>query len=746
MVEQEAGKRIYNWKRQWRVLRLLQIAALSLGISLLVAASLIHLFSWATWATLIFVLVFLVAFLAVNLLYPFWKINEEGISRYLDRQFPQLEESSGILLKPLDELSGLERLQQQKINALLSTIPAPMAPLRKLGMAVLVLIIGAGLSFFISSLKPLGHALATYQNQGQSKVVKERIPSQIASFSLSISPPAYTRLPEQQQQQFSVKTATGSLLKWEIRTNEPVKKLKLIFNDKEVASLRSVDGMGIEWRFLKTIHQSGFYQVELDGKKSDLYQLTVIPDLPVSIRIIQPKPHTTIDFGQPQRLNLSLQLNDDYGIKDASISATMASGKGEGVSFTEKKLLFNTGFNNGKSMALQKTIDLKSLGMKPGDELYFFVKALDNHGQTSRSDVYFVSIVDTTELMSMAGMTNGVNLVPEYFRSQRQIIMDTEKLLDEQPRITEESFKNRSNGLGIDQRLLRLRYGKFLGEETETEIGVGHDHDQEEGHAKDKGHKKEEEHSKEEGHAHEEGEEHHEEQETKKTEKFGDVKAIMDSYSHKHDIAEDATFFEPELKAQLKAVLTEMWSSELRLRTYKTRDALPFEYKALRLLKDLQQKSRAYVAKTTVKVAQLKEEKRLSGELDKIGQPLQKSTFEESDKKKELLKRALSALESRKTGLVFKTDELSLLRETEKYMVVAASDNPAVFLPALKGWRKLTTGTYTSEKEIAKVQGAIGKMIGQEQAVPQLPSAPPASGLYRKYFNALKKGGATNGI
>ena len=77
MVEQEAGKRIYNWKRQWRVLRLLQIAALSLGISLLVTASLIHLFSWATWATLIFVLVFLVAFVLINLLYPFWKINEE---------------------------------------------------------------------------------------------------------------------------------------------------------------------------------------------------------------------------------------------------------------------------------------------------------------------------------------------------------------------------------------------------------------------------------------------------------------------------------------------------------------------------------------------------------------------------------------------------------------------------------------------------------------------------------------------
>ncbi|RQO66219.1 hypothetical protein DBR43_28735 [Pedobacter sp. KBW06] len=739
MVEQEAGKRIYRWKRQWRILRVLQLIALSLGFALLICAVLVHMFPFAEWETVIFVSLFGIAFVIFNLIHPFWKIDAPGIARYLDRQFPELEESTGILLRPSNELSLLERLQQQKIKTLLTRIQTPATPLKKLGLSILVMITGFGFSFMISHFKLVNYSPETYSQEARPGVIKERVPAQIASFSLKISAPAYTGLPERKQQQFSVKAATGSLLKWEIRTNEPVKKLKLIFNDREVASLRSADGLGIAWSFLKAIHQPGFYQLELDGKKSDLYQLELIPDLPVSIRITQPKAHTTIDFGQPQRLSLTLHLNDDYGIKDAAISATMASGKGEGVSFTEKKLLFNTAFNNSKSMSLSKTINLKSLGMKPGDELYFFVKALDNHGQTSRSDVYFVSIVDTAELMSMAGMTNGINLVPEYFRSQRQIIMDTEKLLNEKPGITEESFKNRSNALGIDQRLLRLRYGKFLGEETETAIGADHDHDHGEGHVHEEGH------AHEEGHEHE-GEEHHEEKETKATPKFGDVKAIMDSYAHKHDIAEDATFFEPELKAQLKAVLTEMWSSELQLRTYKTREALPFEYKALRLLKDLQQKSRAYVAKTTVKVAQLKEEKRLSGELDKIAQPLQKSSSEPLDKKTALLKRALSALESRKAGAAFNTEELSLLRETEKYMVVAASDNPAVFLPALKGWRKLMTGSNSPEKEIEKVQGAIGKIIGQEQAVPQLPSAPPASNLYRKYFNALKKGEGANGI
>src|ERR1700712_3403297 len=97
---------------------------------------------------------------------------------------------------------------------------------------------------------------------------------------------------------------------------------------------------------------------------------------------------------------------------------------------------------------------------------------------------------------------------------------------------------------------------------------------------------------------------------------------FQDAYTDKHDNAEDATFLEPAVKEQLKATLTEMWKAELQLRMYKPAEGLPFEYKALSLLKDLQQKSRAYVAKTSYKSPVLKAEKRLSGDLSKITQPV----------------------------------------------------------------------------------------------------------------------------
>ena len=61
--------------------------------------------------------------------------------------------------------------------------------------------------------------------------------------------------------------------------------------------------------------------------------------------------------------------------------------------------------------------------------------------------------------------------MPEYFRSQRQIIIDSEKLLREKKCIAKETFNARSNSLAYDQKVLRLRYGEFLGEEFESGIG-----------------------------------------------------------------------------------------------------------------------------------------------------------------------------------------------------------------------------------------------------------------------------------
>jgi hypothetical protein len=456
------------------------------------------------------------------------------------------------------------------------------------------------------------------------------------------------------------------------------------------------------------VQQPGFYQVKIDSQWSELYKIEVVKDKPPVIQVRSPKQQTLIELGQPKQVLADVVLSDDYGVANAHLVATIASGSGEAVKFKEQQIGFG-GFAQGRlQQQLQQRISLTGLGMQPGDELYLYVTATDNHAQQTRSDVFIITLEDTAQLMSMDGLANTLNIKPEFFRSQRQIIIETEQLLKDRSTLTAEQFNNKSNDLGIDQRLLRLRYGKFLGEENNTSIGEKHE-GEEEGH-----------------------EEEHEAP-------FGDVEAIMDQYAHKHDIAEDATFFDPETKKQLKATLAEMWNAEGKLRLYKPAEALPFEYKALRLLKDLQQKSRVYVAKTSSKTAPLKPaEKRLTGDLAKIGSPVVKEERKPVNDAAMVLRKTLGVLEQIKFDPVVTNESRVLLQQGAMQLATSATANPAAYLDALQSLKRVEGGNANS-KDIAVAQKGLQQLLNTPAIAPYKPVVAPSTGLSKQYFNQLKK-------
>jgi hypothetical protein len=108
----------------------------------------------------------------------------------------------------------------------------------------------------------------------------------------------------------------------------------------------------------------------------------------------------------------------------------------------------------------------------------------------------------------------------------------------------------------------------------------------------------------------------------------------LEAYVHAHDESELSTFLDANVKAKLKEALTNMWEAELYLRTYRPNEALPFEYKALKLIKEVKRASRIYVERMGFEPPPIDEEKkRLTGDLDKIDaqtteDELQKQTFE----------------------------------------------------------------------------------------------------------------------
>jgi len=697
MAKAGGAEIILQLKKEWQRKAILSNLLLSFAITLPVYAVLYKLFSASVfWAAALLAITFAI----LSFINRLWRLNEWQVSRFLNATTPSLEESTQLVLQPIDSFSLLEKLQRRKVETVLGNLSIEYPFKKKLKTIFWLFIAGVIASVIIAKLP-----LTTTVNQAKKEksaninTVPETVLPEIKKTTVTIIPPTYTNRAKKQQDRFNVQAEEGATVLWNLQTTVSPKNMKLIFNDGTNLNL-TYNEKSQNWEAQKTIQASGFYQVSIDGKLSELYRIEMIKDQKPIITVQSPKPSTTIAYGQPEKALLSVSINDDYGINQSYISATVSSGQGEAVKFNEQRLSFADFSAGRQTYRLQKTIDCKALGMKPGDELYFFVSAKDSKQQESRSDVYIVTLEDTTGLFTMEGLATALDIKPELFRSQRQIIIETEQLLKDKPNISEEEFKKKSNDLGTDQKLLRLRYGKFLGEETDTEIGGSHGHEEENG-----------------------------------TE---DVEAMQDQYSHKHDNAEDATFFDAATKKQLKETLNEMWKAELQLRTMKPKDALPFEYKALRLLKDLQQQSRVYVAKTGAKVNPLKPEKRLSGDLSAIQQPIAQRSVQTKNTIVEIRK-ALGVLEQLKYKGVVEANSQTILQEAFQELSSRAANEPAVYLTALAALRKIMNDEFRL-KDIVQAQAGLQKMVASVERLPSVKTTTLME-LQKNYFSNLNKVG-----
>ncbi|MGZ3813098.1 MAG: DUF4175 family protein [Mucilaginibacter sp.] len=659
--------------------------------------------SW-WWSTLFFVL-FVGCIAAFK---KWWRVDIRTITTFLNLKYPELEESAGLALKHPNELNLLEKLQLSKVEKALDAVPVAQKQfLHRLKLSILfflaALAFGLEITWMHDHWKNAGFELFERPVVAAKNAAPEKLLPQIGSVNLTITPPAYTRKPQREQDKFTLEAEEGSTITWEVKLNETAKQVTLVFNTGEKLTLKNTASNTV-YNGQKMIAKSGFYQVEIDGKQSDFYQVQAIKDNPPVIHIKTPQQYTYIDAGEAPKVAITAAIDDDYGVSNAFIYATVAKGSGEAVKFKEQRIDFPTSFNNhGKHYDLQKLINLPVLNMEPGDELYFYIQVQDNHNQQSRSDVYIVSIQDTAQLLSMDGLLSGLNIKPEYFRSERQIILDSERLLRERDSISAEAFNNRSNDLGTDQKLLRLRYGKFLGEESESEIDPKEAQNDAIGDVKN----------------------------------YGNAAVILDKYTDKHDNAEDAQFFDPGVKAQLKATLTEMWKAELQLRLHNPQAALPFEYKALRLLKDLQQKSRMYVAKTAYNPSPLKMEKRLSGDQDKIIQPVNHQDIKSDNAQVDALKNAIHILEQLKSGNLLGNADLHTLQLTNQQLSEKASSQPGIYLPAVSALRRIISTGKANNDDAGTVEKAIERLLPAGKPIPSVSQSSADMGLSDGYYKNL---------
>jgi hypothetical protein len=686
--------------KRWRIQALLYCGLLALAVTLVFWAVLHLVWAWPWWTGL-FVLGG--SFVPALAFYPFWRLTLADIAVFLDGQLPELEDSCGLLLRPAVELSGLERLQVTRVEERFGRLKMPRPFRRRLWVATgwlgLAVVVNVGVGW-IGKLRMMDMGGGRVEAGRALKAKGSRRSGGLAglkSVRVRVVAPAYTGKAVREQHELTIQAEVGAVVDWELETSAAVDTVSFLVNDSVRWFLHPSDSGRTLWRLSKPALRPGFYQVKVGAAVSALYKFELIPDEAPRIVISRPKPYTVVDYGEPEVIPLEVELRDDYGIVDASVMATVSSGKGEAVTFKEQELRWGKSFG-GRAYDLTRALDLPALGLKPGDELYFYCKARDNHGQETKTETYIISLADTAQLMSLEGMTLATDVKPEFFRSERQIIMETELLLSRKDTITVSAFNAKSNDLGIDQKLLRLRYGKFLGEEAEEGGAAGLD--------------------------------------TVDFGAFGDATKILDVYTDKHDNAEDATYFEPGVKAQLKATLNEMWNAELRLRISKPKEALPYCYKALRLLKDLQQQSRAFVSKTGVRTTPLNPDKRLTGELGAIVPPRQQVVKVVGVSEEDILRSSLAVLEGMRRGMALSVGDGGLLLQVERRLGDAAAASPGKFLTGYVALKKIMDA---GAGDFVVAERGIVALLPMAQPSPRVRRGVADGGLEALYFGFISK-------
>jgi hypothetical protein len=616
------------------------------------------------------------------------------------------EYSLGLLDKEQPNLA--EQLQLERLYAQVAAQPAPRVLFTRLWPYGLVLAAAFLLRWGIPYLGSQPAEVRNLTSQMMTSESKQQLPMGVKSMRVYIQPPAYSGLPATETTDLNISALAGSKITWQVDLlNAQGLTLRLADSRNQEVPFREVKG---QFEYSDRLMRSGLYTLKAYRGDSlvlqtDFYRLEAQPDLPPKITPASKEFYRYHLLNDPKKVTVAAKISDDFRVQQAFIVATMARGSGENVKFREVRLPLTP--SSFKEANLTKVLDLNALQFAPGDELYYYWAAVDNRQPEpnfTKSDTYFIVYRDTTQLEEAELATMAVNRMPEYFRSQRQIIIDTEKLIAKRKKISSKEFNSTSNEIGFDQKVLRLRYGQFMGEEFETDIGGGalpadgdagsllegfmHKHDTEEEHASQ---------VEAPGHDHNHGA-------VAPNEQQDPLVALMEQYVHSHDDGEVNTFYDQSTRSLLKMALEQMWQSELHLRLYEPEKALPYENKALEYLKSAQQKARTYVKKSGFDPPPLKEkETRLTGKLDKVNDRFeQQRTYEQEQ---------LAAKAGRLLGYL----ELSTLSSRQKQDVQLAGAQLAerIINSGLKNWevvgtlQKMAGGKVLSDEEKERLKAFL---------------------------------------
>ncbi|HEX7804447.1 MAG TPA: hypothetical protein VF471_17020 [Pseudoxanthomonas sp.] len=536
------------------------------------------------------------------------RFDRKWLIRQLDARRVDMEDSADLLFADEGKLNPLQSLQRARLQQRLGQGAMPdLRPAWSSSRIAAIWIAGA-LAIATLFFWPARHTATTLSPSAENLPAVAGVPRLVGQ-RLRIVPPSYTGLPARDEASLDAKAPQGSRLQWTLHFEPQPSAADLVFHDGTRISLARE---GEDWSVTRSLDKSALYRVVPRGAEQQpappLHRLDAIADAPPQVKVLAPERSLSLVTPGQRNWALSFEVSDDYGVAaNAQLRVTLAQGQGENITFRERTLPVR-GSGSGKLKRFSPQLDLAALGFATGDDLIAQLTVSDNRApgpQTVKSPSLILRWPSElgAESTGLEGMVKKV--MPAYFRSQRQIIIDAEALLKEQRKLDAERFVARSDSIGVDQRILRLRYGQFLGEEAEGGAKPPPTNDAP---------TSDDDHAQTQAEAATPDDHDHAPASDTAQPAFGAEADVLQEFGHTHDHAEAATLLDPETRAILKQALDQMWQSELHLRQGQPKQALPYAYKALGFIKQVQQATRIFLARVGPELPPIDETRRMSGD------------------------------------------------------------------------------------------------------------------------------------
>jgi hypothetical protein len=284
-----------------------------------------------------------------------------------------------------------------------------------------------------------------------------------------VLPPAYSGLSVEEitATDTPLRVLAGSQIELSLRARGPIGGVTLSFNG--IANRMRALG---EERFTGafTASASGAFELRVLADESIapspyVRAVETYADTVPLVRITEPAGDQLLRAVPGGPIGVRWTARDDLGLANVALKYIKSRGEGDAAKFTSGELSPGTiARANTRDWQGAGALDLARLDVRAGDTLVFWVEARDHNpspANTGRSASLAIAIAGPEGIkLNLSDLRPSE--IGRFLLSQRQIIINTEKLHNERAGLTSDELKRRANAIAADQREFKNSFNDYI--------------------------------------------------------------------------------------------------------------------------------------------------------------------------------------------------------------------------------------------------------------------------------------------